>query len=117
MIETILYVLGAFCIYILLLPLLGVAVGLLVYVGLPYLAGIVMAGITYKILHGSFFEMGASYWLFGVVWAVLLVRMRQIFSKILELKHRWFEGHYLAASTIFLMGRPYRKLKKSMALE
>ena len=115
MLETTLYVLGAFCIYILLLPLLGVVVGLLAYVGLPYLAGIAMASITHKVFNGSFFEMGAYYWLFGIVWAILLVHMRQIYNKVLELKHEWFEGHYLAASTILLMGRPYRKLKKTTA--
>lgn len=114
MIELGLYAIGAFLIYILFLPLVGAAIGVLIYAGLPYLAGLVMASIAHKVLQGSFFDMGAYCWMFGVLWAVLLVHTRQIFNKALELRHAWFEGHYLAAATILLLGRPYRKRKRAM---
>jgi len=111
MIEIILYVFGAFCICLFGFPLLGVVIGFVV-MGLPYLAGIVFACITHNIFYGSVLDMGASYWLFGIVWAVLLVHARQSYKK--EMKSAWHEGHYLAASNVLLMRRPYRKQKKAM---
>jgi len=80
--------------------------------GLPYLAGIVLACITHNIFYGSFLDMGAYYWLFGIVWAVLSVLARRIYKN--EKKPEWHAGHYLAASNVLLMRRPYRKQKKAM---
>jgi len=111
MIEIILYIFGAFFICMFGFPLLGVVIGFVV-MGLPYLAGIVLACITHNIFYGSFLDMGAYYWLFGIVWAVLLVHARQIYKK--EMKPEWHEGHYLAAPHVLLMRRPYRKQKKAM---
>ena len=113
MFELGLYAFGAFFLYMLLLPLIGAIIGVLVYMGTPYLAGIAFASILHKTLHGSFFELGA-FWIVAIVWTILLVHMRQIYKKVLELEHAWHEGHYMAAATVLLMGHPYRKAKKAL---
>lgn len=114
MLESLAYVLCAFLFFVLLLPLAGMIIGAVLYVGLPYLAGIAVACVAHKLFHGSFFDLGA-FWLLALLWAVVVVHMRQIYQKMLELEHAWHEGHYLAATTIVMMGQPYRKKKKAMA--
>lgn len=114
MFELGLYIVGAFLLYILLFPLLGMAIGGLIYCGTPYLAGIALASITHKIFHGSFFDLGA-FWVVAFLWAALLVHIRQICKKALELDLSWHEGHYIAATNILLMGRPYRKARRVLA--
>lgn len=108
------YLVGAFLLYILLLPLFGMIVGGILYVGAPYLAGVAIASITHKYFHGSFCDLGA-FWLVAVLWTALLLHIRSIYKKALEFEHSWHEGHYLAATTILMMGHPYRKAKRTMA--
>ena len=114
MFELGLYAFGAFFLYILLLPLIGAIIGAIAYLGTPYIAGIAFASVLHKALVGSFFELGA-FWIVAIVWAILLVYMRQIYNKVLELEHAWYEGHYTAATAVLLMGHPYRKAKKALA--
>lgn len=114
MFEAGFYALGAFFLYILLLPLIGAIIGAIAYLGTPYLAGIALASGLHKTLVSSFFELGA-FWIFAIVWAILLVYMRQIYNKDLELEHAWHESHYMAATAVLLMGHPYRKAKESLA--
>ena len=52
----------------------------------------------------------------GEVWGVAIVHTRQTDKKTLELEHTWHEGHYLAAMTRLLMRRPYRKIKRAIAI-
>ena len=113
MFEFGLYIIGGFLLYLLLLPLIGMAIGGILYIGVPYSVGIVLASITHKLFHGSFVDLGA-FWIVAIIWAVLLVHIRTIYNKILELEHAWHQGHYLAATTILLMGHPYRKAKKAL---
>lgn len=114
MIEFGLYVIGMFLFYILVLPLVGILLGSVVYLGLPYLAGVALACIAHKVFHGSFLDLGA-FWLLAFTWSVALVHTRQLHKKVLELEHSWHEGHYLAATTLLLMGNPYRKMKRLMS--
>jgi hypothetical protein len=112
MFEFGVYVLCAFLLFVVLLPLMGAIVGIVAYMGLPYLAGVAFACAAHKIFHGSYFDLGA-FWILALIWVVLLVYVRQVCKKALELESTWHEGHYLAASTILLMGHPYRKIKKA----
>ncbi len=114
MFEFGLYVLGAFFLYVLLLPLAGALVGFVIYMGLPYLMGVAMASIGHKVFHGSYFDIG-SFWLIVLAWSVGIVLIRQIHKKILGLDYSWHEGHYLAATGILLLGRPYRKARRTIA--
>ena len=111
MFEFGLYVLFAFLLFVVVLPLMGSVLGIATYMSLPYLAGVAVACVAHKLFHGSYFDLGA-FWLLALIWSILLVNIRQIYRKTLELEHAWHEGHYLAASTILLMGHPYRKMKK-----
>ena len=113
MFEFGLYVLGAFLLFTLILPLIGAVIGVLIYIGLPYFGGIIIASIFYKLSYGSFLDMGA-FWGVAILWAILLVSIRHILSKVLEYELAWHEGHYLAATTIVLMGSPYRKRKSAL---
>ena len=112
MIEFGMYVLFAFFLFVVFLPLAGAVVGVAAYIVLPYLIGIAVACVAHKVFHGSYIDLGA-FWILALVWSVLLVNVRKIFQKTLELEHAWHEGHYLAATTILLMGHPYRKMKKA----
>ena len=77
--------------------------------------GIALAAITHKIFHGTFLDLGV-FWLVSLLWAILLVYIRSIYRKVLEFNYSWHEGHYLAATTILMIGYPYRKAKRSAAL-
>ena len=115
MIEFGMYVLFAFFLFVVVLPLTGAILGVTALISLPYLMGVAVACVAHKVFHGSFFDMGA-FWLIALAWGVAIVHTRQIYKKILELEHSWHEGHYLAATTILLMGKPYRKIKKAAAI-
>ena len=114
MIEFGMYVLFAFFLFVVVLPLTGAILGVTALMGLPYLMGVAVACVAHKVFHGSYFDLGA-FWILALVWSILLVNVRQIYKKTLELEHAWHEGHYLAATTILLMGHPYRKLKRTMS--
>jgi hypothetical protein len=115
MFEFGLYAVFMFFFYLLLLPLFGFLIGVAVYVGTPYLAGVALACVAHKVFHGSFFDLGV-FWFVALAWSVAIVHMRQILKTVLEIEHSWHEGHYLAATNVLLMGKPYRKLKRATAI-
>ena len=112
MIEFGMYVFFAFFLFVVVLPLAGAILGVTALMSIPYLMGVAVACVAHKVFHGSYFDLGV-FWILALVWSVLLVNVRQIYKKTLELEHAWHEGHYLAATTILLMGHPYRKMKKA----
>ena len=112
MIEFGLYVIFVFFLYVVVLPLTGAIVGVTAFMSFPYLIGIAVACVAHKVFHGSYFDLG-SFWILALIWSILLVNVRQIYKKIHELEYTCHEGHYLADTTILLMGHPYRKMKKA----
>ncbi len=111
MFEFGLYVLGAFFLYVLLLPLAGALVGFVIYMGLPHLMSVAIACIAHKKIYGSYFDLGA-FWILALVLSVGIVYIRQIYQKTLEMGYEWHEGYFLASKTILELGLPYRKIKK-----
>ena len=99
------YVLGAFSLYVLILPLVGIILGTLLYVGLPYIAGIAVAGMGNIFVYGSFFYLGV-FWVLALIWVVGVALMRQASKKILQFAPAWYEGHGLAAKSVIMMGHP-----------
>ena len=112
MIEFGMYVLFAFFLFAVFLPLAGAILGVMALMTLPYLVGVAVACVAHKVFHGAYFDLGA-FWILALIWSILLVNVRQIYKKTLELEHAWHEGHFLAATTILLIGHPYRKMKRA----
>jgi len=99
--STLLAIVGAFLLYVLLLPLIGIAVGFVARVIAPYVVGSVV-GFA---LTGTLF--GGSQWLFvviSVLWMVAVWYSRSCLKKLCG-SLAWYEGHYFGALNTLTFSR------------
>jgi hypothetical protein len=102
MIESMVWVVGAFLLYLVVFPLVGALVGFMMISLMPYLAG---AGLIWCVM--NLLGYGAAtfwMWMFGSLWAVtVFVARKRLISAGTSL--RWHEGHYKAACTTLAFKR------------
>lgn len=102
MIELLMWVAGAFLLYLVVFPLVGALVGFMIITLLPYLAG---AGLVWCVM--NLLGYGAAtvwIWLFASLWAVTVFAARKrLISAGTSLS--WHEGHYKAACSTLLFKR------------
>ena len=104
-----LYIVSAFVFFAVIMPLIGVCIGLFCYYVLPYLFGGIVA-VTLLVVTGAKILLVLWAWCFALLWAsaVLFIKMkfRQLGEEI---------EHYRAAHVILLCGFPYRRKRKEMS--
>jgi|GEM_PF-799638 len=110
--EQLAFVVGAFLLYLVILPLLGMLVGTLLYLGLPYaFGGIVSVMIFVKILA---LPMGWVFALFSAgIWACLVAYARVKNQTFSEQPLAWHEGHFAGAFSVLALGLPYFARKQN----
>lgn len=100
--EYILWVVGAFLLYLVVLPLAGAFLGFVFIALLPYLAGVGLAWCLVYLL--GFGVTSAWLWIFASIWAVTVFAARKrLIARGSEL--RWHEGHYEAARVALMVKR------------
>jgi len=103
-----LVVLSAFFVFAVLLPLLGIVIGLFCYYVLPYLfGGLVMLALL--LLVGVKFLMTWWVWVLSVFWAAAVWLIKVLFRNLGEEIE-----HYRAAHVTLLLGAPYRRRRKEL---
>lgn len=98
--EGIGFVVGAFFLFMLLLPLFGCLVGICLRILFPYLLGVVIA----LLVSSQLVELGLlSVCAIVVGWAGLMLTTR-IWLGRLELQLSWVQGHYRSAGMVLSFG-------------
>jgi len=102
--STLLAIVGSFLLYVLLLPLFGIAVGFIARVIAPYAFGVAAVYLlTERVLGWS-----GSQWLFVLMslsWLVAVWHSRFCLKK-LRGSLAWYEGHYFGAINALTFSRP-----------
>lgn len=107
---------GAFLLFLVVLPLVGLAIGIAMRVLLPYVTGVVLAVLMVNILG---FEN--AWWaetvqiLLSLIWICSILHVRQSLRKIQGEVH-WYEGHFFGAANILTFARPLKR-KRHEVLE
>jgi len=114
--EQLAFVIGAFLLYLVVLPILGMLIGTVLYLGLPYaFGGIVAAMVFVKILA---LPMGWVFTLFlAGIWACLVGYSRAKNRAFSAQPLAWHEGHFGGAFTVLTMGLPYQARKQNSLAE
>ena len=101
----ILRVISTFVLFAVILPLVGVALGLFCYYVLPYLFGTVVA-VALAIAAGMQVLLGWWLCLIAMAWAGVVYVFRWKFRQMGE-----DVEHYRAAHAVLLFGLPYQRMK------
>ncbi len=101
-------IISAFLLFAVVLPLVGVAIGLFCYYVLPYVFG-GLATMVLLVLVGVkiFFTWWA--WAIALVWATAVFAVKLLFRKLGEEIE-----HYHAAHATLLFGAPYRRRRNEL---
>jgi len=99
---------GAFFLYLLVLPLIGLVVGVLFRVLTPYW---LFGCFLYALLETFAIETTAwSFWLPLLTWCALTLAARQWSERTGNAQFRWFEGHVSGVMLLLTLGLyPVRK--------
>jgi hypothetical protein len=101
-------VVSGFLLFSVLLPLLGIVIGLFCYYVLPYLFG-GLVSLTVFVLAGVQILLSWWVWLAALLWASAVCLAKAQFRKIgADVEH-----HH-AAQTVLLCGAPYRRKRAEM---
>lgn len=104
-----LYVVSAFFLFAVILPLTGVAIGMFCYYVLPYSFGAI-ATLALAIFAGVQILFTWWVWLAALVWAASVHFIRMKFRAIgMDVEH------YRAANAALLAGMPYHRMKNRIA--
>lgn len=101
-------VVSGFVLFAVILPLLGVVIGLFCYYVLPYLFG-GLVSLALLVLSGVHIVLSWWVWLVALLWASAVYLVKAKFRKIGE----DVEHHY-AAHTVLLCGAPYRRKRNEI---
>ena len=93
----------AFIVYAVILPLIGVAIGFLLIVAVPYLIGS-LVGIFTVGTAGMTLQSLALIALISLAWAGLVLVVRTTSSMRSLRRLCWLEGHYLSAFRVLTFG-------------
>jgi hypothetical protein len=101
-------VVSAFLLFTVILPLFGVALGLLCYYVLPYVfGGLVSLGLL--LITGVKVLVALWVWLVALLWASAVLFVKMKYHKLGEEIE-----HYRAAHATLLCGLPYRRKRKEL---
>ena len=104
--------LGAFLLFLVGLPLIGLVIGISMRVLLPYLVGPVLAVLMVNVLG---FE--AAWWapavqiILSLIWVFSILHVRQSLGRI-KGGVRWWEGHYFGAANIMTFAMPLKRKRE-----
>lgn len=101
-------IISAFVLFAVLLPLIGVCLGLFCYYLLPYVFGGFVA-LALLVVTGAKVFLALWLWLFALVWASAVLFVKMKFRKLGEEIE-----HYRAAHTLLLCGIPYRRKRNEL---
>lgn len=100
---------GAFLLFLVGLPLVGLVIGLSVRVLVPYAVGPVAA-----VLAVNFFGFEAAWWsgpaeiLLSLIWVLSILHVRQRLGQI-KGGVNWYEGHFFGAANIVTFAWPLKR--------
>ncbi|PLX80443.1 MAG: hypothetical protein C0616_08380 [Desulfuromonas sp.] len=111
MVEGLIWVVAAFLLYLIALPLVGMALCLLVRVVSPYLCGMALA---LWMLSANGLTTMELFWssLLGFVWLAHMLRGRSHLKEMAFHTFHWNEGHYRSMLNTLLGGFPFRRIRR-----
>lgn len=101
-------IISAFVLFAVLLPLIGVCIGLFCYYVLPYVFGGLLA-LALLVVSGAKILLALWLWCFALLWASAVFFVKMKFRKLGE-----DIEHYRAAHTLLLCGIPYRRKRNQL---
>lgn len=106
--------LGAFLLFLVGLPLVGLAIGISMRVVLPYVFGPVMTVFMVDLL-----GFDSAWWavpaeiLLSLIWICSILHVRQRLGKI-KGGVSWYEGHYFGAANIVTFAWPLKRKRQQV---
>jgi len=109
--EIIFWAIGAFFLYLVVLPLVGFAITFGLKVFFPYALGSIAA--YWAVSPGGVTTPEAvAIAMIGSVWLAVLWKGRSIAKSLEAISNQWDNGHYWSLGNTLLLGAPLRKAKR-----
>ena len=110
--KFVLGAMGAFLLFLVGLPLIGVAIGITMRVLLPYVVGPILA-----VLMVGIFGFDEAWWapavqiILSLIWIFSILHVRQRLGEIRG-GLRWWEGHFFGAANIMTFAWPLKRKRE-----